>query len=215
MYRRNLSETGVPLGKRYQVDGAPLDDALAGINPRVRAYIDSVGHGREDLRQTSAQKIDDFLANNPDHALAPDMRKAKDILGRAEEARLGKTYEVELNADPNHFLDYDKRFGEQSPEVVKKLQELQGQRFNPYDKVQKYAINDPATTREFADAGIPGIKYLDNGSRGAGDGTRNYVAFSDEIVNIVRKYGIAGLAALPPAVLIANGIDPKSLQGAN
>lgn len=41
-------------------------------------------------------------------------------------------------------------------------------------------------------AGIPGIKYLDEVSRGAGKGTRNYVVFDDKLIDIVRKFGIAG-----------------------
>ena len=40
-------------------------------------------------------------------------------------------------------------------------------------------------------AGIPGIKYLDQGSRAAGDGSRNYVVFDDSLIDIVRKYGLA------------------------
>jgi hypothetical protein len=42
------------------------------------------------------------------------------------------------------------------------------------------------------DRGIPGIKYLDQGSRAAGEGTRNYVVFDDRLIEIVKKYGIAG-----------------------
>ena len=42
-------------------------------------------------------------------------------------------------------------------------------------------------------AGIPGIRYLDQGSRAAGDGSRNYVVFDENLINIVRKYGIAGI----------------------
>jgi hypothetical protein len=45
---------------------------------------------------------------------------------------------------------------------------------------------------------IPGIKYKDAGSRGmdGADGTRNYVVFDENLIEIVRKYGIAGAAAL-------------------
>ena len=46
------------------------------------------------------------------------------------------------------------------------------------------------------EAGIPGIKYLDAGSRGAGDGSRNYVVFDEKLIEIVKKYGIAGAAAM-------------------
>ena len=45
---------------------------------------------------------------------------------------------------------------------------------------------------------IPGIRYLDAGSRGmdGAGGTRNYVVFDENLINIVRKYGIAGAAAM-------------------
>ncbi len=43
------------------------------------------------------------------------------------------------------------------------------------------------------DMGIPGIRYLDAGSRGGGEGSRNYVSFDDKSMEILRKYGIAGL----------------------
>ena len=35
--------------------------------------------------------------------------------------------------------------------------------------------------------GIPGIKYLDAGSRSSGKGTRNFVVFDDSIVKILDK----------------------------
>jgi hypothetical protein len=41
---------------------------------------------------------------------------------------------------------------------------------------------------ELADwIGIPGIKYLDQGSRKSGSGTSNYVIFSDKYPNITKK----------------------------
>jgi hypothetical protein len=48
-------------------------------------------------------------------------------------------------------------------------------------------------TEQLRERGIPGIRYLDAGSRGAGDGSRNYVVFDDSLIDIIRKYGIAGL----------------------
>ena len=40
-------------------------------------------------------------------------------------------------------------------------------------------------------AGIPGIRYLDSGSRGAGDGTRNYVVFpgNEGLLQILERNG--------------------------
>ena len=39
--------------------------------------------------------------------------------------------------------------------------------------------------------GIPGIRYLDQASRGAGSGTRNYVMFDDQFPEIVSRNGVS------------------------
>ena len=39
------------------------------------------------------------------------------------------------------------------------------------------------------DAGIPGIRYLDGGSRGAGQGTSNYVVFDSDLTEILKRNG--------------------------
>lgn len=44
-------------------------------------------------------------------------------------------------------------------------------------------------TKWMLEQGVPGIQYLDQASRGAGDGTRNYVVFSDEIPQILERNG--------------------------
>jgi hypothetical protein len=36
-------------------------------------------------------------------------------------------------------------------------------------------------------AGIPGIKYFDGNSRAAGEGTRNYVVFDENIMTILKR----------------------------
>lgn len=54
-----------------------------------------------------------------------------------------------------------------------------------------------ATLRE---AGVPGIKYLDRSSRAVdGPQTRNYVVFDDNLVEIMRKYGL--MAPIPTGVV--------------
>lgn len=67
-------------------------------------------------------------------------------------------------------------------------------------RVIKMLTPDPAyASQTLKSAGIPGIKYLDQGSRAAGDGSRNYVVFDDKLIDIIKKYGMAGLSMLPPA----------------
>eukprot|EP00916_Digyalum_oweni_P019841 GHVL01033131.1.p1 GENE.GHVL01033131.1~~GHVL01033131.1.p1 ORF type:complete len:576 (+),score=46.75 GHVL01033131.1:1534-3261(+) len=46
-------------------------------------------------------------------------------------------------------------------------------------------------SRQLREAGIPGIRYLDQASRDAGKGTRNLVLFSDENINILKRDGKA------------------------
>jgi hypothetical protein len=79
---------------------------------------------------------------------------------------------------------------------------------NTYEEAMSVAGGDPNKVRTISDpaaparaefmreAGVPGIRYFDQGSRGAGAGSRNYVVFDENLINIVRKYGIAGAAAM-------------------
>ena len=61
-----------------------------------------------------------------------------------------------------------------------------------YYRLNNKKLNAPEGSHKLREQGIPGIKYLDQGSRGKGDGTRNYVVFDENLINIVRKYGITG-----------------------
>jgi hypothetical protein len=55
---------------------------------------------------------------------------------------------------------------------------------------------DPAgAAQRLLDAGIPGIRYLDQGSRAQGDGSHNYVVFDPKTINIVKRYGIPAMIA--------------------
>ena len=155
-------------------------------------------------------------------------------------------YEVNIAADPNTFLDWDKPLSEQPqhlldvarpffseglPEKKKYGEVVKGS--DLYDmlvqrsggvmhgpKLDAAGIPNqlPGGTKErlgmyLSSQGIPGIKYLDAGSRGAGDGTRNYVVFDDKLISIIRKYGIAGASAMLGYNLMEN-IDPEHAQAA-
>jgi hypothetical protein len=96
----------------------------------------------------------------------------------------GRMYEVNINARPDQFLDWDKKIGEQAAPVQSALRELTGAPMHETAKgsdaywqanqalkqsgspLLKSQIAQDLTTA-FADRGIPGIKYLDQGSRGA------------------------------------------------
>jgi hypothetical protein len=118
----------------------------------------------------------------------------------------GHMYEVEVKADPEHFLHWDKPLSEQSQYVRDALAKT-GIRMGKDPKGSEAWLDvvshhgllregaaAPASTT-LREAGIPGIRYLDQGSRGAGEGSHNAVVFDDATIEILRKYGIAGLIA--------------------
>ena len=50
-------------------------------------------------------------------------------------------------------------------------------------------MNRAHTSAALNEAGIPGIRYFDGGSRGAGEGTRNIVVFDESVINKVKRDG--------------------------
>lgn len=166
--------------------------------------LDMHGGDREAAISSLSKTIDRAFANDTPYEEVQRLMQAKNILNTQPERAAGSMYEVSINADPNHFLDWDKPLSEQSPEVTAALKKRYGHYYDAIVGGEKkltgadvgQRVEGPQTASEWVDAGIPGIKYLDAGSRGAGDGTRNYVVFDDKLISIVRKYGIAGASAL-------------------
>jgi len=78
------------------------------------------------------------------------------------------------------------------------------------DNLQNYHGNSAEAAQALHAAGIPGIRYLDQGSRGAGQGTHNYVVFDPATIDILRKYGIAGLIAGGGAAAAGTQQQPPS-----
>lgn len=97
-----------------------------------------------------------------------------------------------------------------TPEQERRLSEIEAKGGPSFDERAEWlklksssGISDPlgqeafrrageAPERRLRDAGIPGIRYLDQGSRTAGEGSRNYVVFDDNLISILRKYGLLG-----------------------
>jgi hypothetical protein len=128
----------------------------------------------------------------------------------------GKMYEVNINAHPDQFLDWDKPIKQQPGVLDKVRQTVMPSLRDTFDNNVESGIaganayrnyvggSDVGASQVLRDyANIPGIKYLDQGSRSAGQGSSNYVVFDDKLIDILKKYGIAG--AGPLAALMAQG----------
>jgi len=143
----------------------------------------------------------------------------------------GRMYEVNLHVAPDELLDWDAPLGAQPrmAEVGKKLR-IGADYGNP-DAAPGQHLLKTATreSRHFPDSptgesvlhnkfGIPGLRYLDGVSRKAGEGSRNYVIWDEDVIEILRKYGVLppiGAVAANEAMKSADGQLPANLQGDN
>lgn len=129
----------------------------------------------------------------------------------------GSMYQVGINAHPDHFLDWDKPLSEQPAHVRAVLgdspNETAGGKLARAYRNPLYAGDivgkDTATAQELSSHlganGIPGIKYLDQGSRTAGDGTRNFVVFDPKNIDVLKRYGIGATVLGGAGVAAASG----------
>ena len=207
-YRDALSNSNpYTSGQYYSVDGSPVRFTWSGAqeDPKAMAakMIDDLGGDKA----AAIARARDVAASGDTTQNWAEIASAIEKIGTVERMKgvPGRMYEVQINADPNDFLDWDKPLSQQ-PKALEALRPVIGNVSNPGYGV-KSAIDDASKYLGYADdprraedllrsAGIPGIRYLDAGSRGAGDGSRNYVVFDENLIEIVRKYGIAGAAAM-------------------
>ena len=122
----------------------------------------------------------------------------------------GYLYKVDIPDEAvARFLDWDKPLSQQAPEVQAAMQSIKGKfpiskegwDIKPFidadplfSTVHNAAVKEldiPANffQKEFAAQGIPGIRYLDGGSRGQQAGTSNFVLFDDQMPRILEING--------------------------
>ena len=95
----------------------------------------------------------------------------------------GALYTIDL-PDPAiaRMVDFDKPLAQQSKEIqgLAKQYGLTDEDHMGGDLIAAMNAKRPAGAELMRQAGIPGIRYLDQGSRGAGEGTSNFVVFPGE-----------------------------------
>ncbi len=139
------------------------------------------------------------------------LKANRDILGYND----GALYKTDIPDEAvARFLDWDKSVSQQHPEVqkaIKKIAQEHGGRIpllseslqpfelknttgaSLYSLLSKNSYgsagNPVEATGLLQKAGIPGIRYLDGGSRNTGAGTSNFVTFSPDMIRILERNG--------------------------
>lgn len=232
-----------------------FDLSKIGTGEGAQAY----GHGLYFAENEGVAKAyrDMLAGNNP---------KLSNQLGAAPiypaDVNKGRMYEVNINAKPEQFLDWDKPIAGQEPirdalrlthNNLEDMAEWMGKRgassFPTGGDAYRFINSDNRkASKEMLLNGIPGIRYLDQGSRppmaierlkstiadlenspnpNAGvlnayksqlakfenmhNPTSNYVLFNDQLVDIMRKYGLAAPAAAGAA---SYAMAPQEAQAA-
>jgi hypothetical protein len=208
-YRENLSNpalfvNGEKVGEIGALGTDPVANAAHALATTPTPYA-----AKEYIRQSMDRAADGNYGLGQSAGKAV-LKAIDDMAGSEVEIRPGgHMYEVNVNADPERFLHWDKPLSEQHPDVIKALNNTP---YPPHDMrmTGREYLTALETNREMAskqgdpaalasqalqEAGIPGIRYFDKGSRGAGEGSHNYVVFDANTMNIIRRYGLAGLMA--------------------
>jgi hypothetical protein len=175
--------------RRLQAAGGDIDKAIAETEAKLAKYRQGGAKSyadvaEEDLRGLNQYKQSgDWASGNLYTADLPD-----EMVDRMLE------FEMPLEEMPEKLQKVinpliNKLQSQPNPSIFKNIRSVG-------DVIQYANALKLEPHKELQAVGIPGIKYLDAGSRTKGDGSRNYVVFDENLINIVRKYGIAGAAAM-------------------
>lgn len=221
--RFDMSKIGTGEGAQAYGHGlyfAESEGVARGYKERLSTPADyaniSLSRSGNDI-DAAMKMLEGMKSSNPDSL--PYIERGLRDLQAKKEGRTGRMYEVSINAHPDDFLDWDKPLSQQSESVRSAMAKVMEQTPNAKGVAKMQgdpSVQDVYSTlgisprkglgpqtmrpwldreRELVEAGIPGIRYKDAMSRGSEGGTSNYVVFNDKLVDIVRKYGLAGLLA--------------------
>jgi hypothetical protein len=197
-YRDQLSQFGhaseMPeeMSKSILLDNKVVSGATPSnqLTPLERAALSK--HYAGGIQAHAIRDVEDSLKyltpGTPAHQLEQetlDALKSTDLTGRVKPFE-GRMYEVNIKADPAHFLDWDAPLSQQS-EAIQKLFPVQadgrvhlpnGERVTPerlrgetlYRALSESGLGPEGASAKLTEAGIPGIKYLDQGSRASAGG---------------------------------------------
>jgi hypothetical protein len=171
----HMYEVGIRANPEHLLDWdkpiANQPNIVRGLNQ----YVDEMG-GEQSLRQYSK--------------ILEDKRKA-------EEESFARLWESDQPTDLSDMMTYFNKNKYNSKEAladllsnINKGGEAKGEDF--YRSLAPQEYDYKGATETASRLGIPGIKYLDRMSRGAGEGSSNYVVFDPSLIDIMRRYADGG-----------------------
>ena len=195
-------------GQLHQPDGSVFDPREKLKNLNVRATLEKTDGNIEKTIDRANELIKSLGAGTQGAEYAKkDIEVLSQLKGLARPQ--GYLYKMDIPDDQiAKMMDWDKPLSEQSKYVREILKKEGYDRERLYDKtpntwgsdVYKNMMNNldqrkglgkrgssMATAEELKRIGIPGIKYLDQGSRTGGKGTSNFVLFADDIAKILER----------------------------
>jgi hypothetical protein len=194
-----VAKSYMQAGARGKWEGLP--DDLYGVS---REEAERIANKWFDYAQVNPQELHHFKTPN---AKGVD-RIANDVIdGKIKPA--ANLYKVDLPDEAiAKMLDWDKPLSQQAPEVAGGIERAMQARGFSEQQIASMRASDPSGEKLHAflggikgqqtgadvmrKAGIPGIRYLDGGSRGAGSGTSNYVVFpgNESLLRILERNGV-------------------------
>lgn len=190
------------LSKNVRIDGK--DAKTLGKSDDASALVAAFG-GDVDKAIAYQKQVGATLPEIQQHIL----NRLEELRGKATTLG-GNLYKVDIPDEAvARFLDWDKPLSQQAPEVQAAMQNIKGKfplsnegwdikpfidadpLFSTVHNAAVKELNIPADffQKEFASQGIPGIRYLDGGSRGQQAGTSNFVLFDDNLPRILEING--------------------------
>lgn len=181
------------------IGGKPIDSV--GLSQDAKSFVNQAA-----AKISRGGKLENEIASlemlaNSGHPNAPQMQEAVTALKSGVDR--GSLYKVDLPDEHiAKMLDWDKPLSQQHPDVQTALTPYFDKSYggvpDPNQKLGIY-IQDrmlkngfsPYFSQDMQQAGVPGIKYLDGGSRADGTGSSNFVVFpgNEGLLQILERNG--------------------------
>ncbi len=234
-YADKLSK--VPIDGGY--DSIPRMVTYGKTRPRVidqNAPSNTLSPGETALLYTSmnrnspfaaAQDIRGMIEANPSdiahYQAALKLLESGKLKGSKIGNEAGNLYKTDIPDEAvARFLDWDKPLSQQAPEVQAaigldknpnaSIKDMTGLEFyvGTGAKLGEPTSASKAAAEHLRKKGISGIRYLDGGSRSAGQGSSNFVAFDPEMIRILERNGQpTGLEPWKPGEYSLKDLIPK------